>query len=242
MSSEPQLTFRTEDGRDIPVLVWRLAAPVLAISSAPLGGGIGVRHWVVNATVPMSYRRDDPDVHLGELADRLALRGPGIGLLTGVDVGQVVTATDTGVRLWATVGLGAPIWAAAPDREHAPAPEQRDAAQPDTREIQPDTGEMEPARPVGTVNIVALLPVRLSDAALVNAVATVAEAKAQALRELGLPATGTATDAVTLLCPPDGPAAPYGGPRSRWGGPLARAACQAVRVGGTIPGVPWSDR
>lgn len=229
MSSEPQLTFRTEDGRDIPVLVWRLGAPVLAISSAPLGGGIGVRHWVVNATVPMSYRRDDPDVHLGELADRLDLRGPGTGLLTGVDVAQVVTVTDTGVRLWATVGLGAPIWAAAPDREHDP------------DGTQPDEAHTEPARPVGTVNIVGLLPVRLSDAALVNAVATVTEAKAQALRELGLPATGTATDAVTLLCPPDGPAAPYGGPRSRWGAPLARAACRAVRIGGTTSGVPWSD-
>ncbi|MBF9129708.1 adenosylcobinamide amidohydrolase [Plantactinospora sp. S1510] len=235
MSSEPQLTSRTEDGRDVPILVWRLGAPLLAISSAPLGGGIGVRHWVVNATVPMSYRRDDPDVHLGELADLLDLRGPGIGLLTGVDVAQVVTATDTGVRIWTTVGLGAPIWAAAPDQPHDPAPRQMDPGKI-------DPGQMEPARPVGTVNIVALLPVRLSDAALVNAVATVTEAKAQALRELGLPATGTATDAVTLLCPPSGPVAPYGGPRSRWGAPLARAACQAVRLGGATPGVPWSDR
>ncbi|MBE1486486.1 adenosylcobinamide amidohydrolase [Plantactinospora soyae] len=251
MSSEPLLTSRTEDGRDMPVLVWRLTAPTLAISSAPLGGGIGVRHWVVNATVPMSYRRDDPDVHLGELADRLDLRGPGVGLLTGVDVAQVVTATDTGVRLWATVGLGAPIWAAAPGWEAA-APGWEVAAADGEQEpeagwpgaARPDTGELErePARPVGTVNIVALLPVRLSDAALVNAVATVTEAKAQALRELGLPATGTATDAVTLLCPPDGPAAPYGGPRSRWGAPLARAACRAVRIGGATPGVPWSDR
>lgn len=231
MSSEPQLTFRAEDGRDIPVLVWRLGTPLLAISSAPLGGGIGVRHWVVNASVPMSYRRDDPDVHLGELADRLDLRGPGIGLLTGVDVAEVVTAVDCDVRVWATVGLGAPIWAAAaPEGRREPAPRQV------------DPGESEPARPVGTVNIVALLPVRLSDAALVNAVATVTEAKAQALRELGLPATGTATDAVTVLCPPDGPAAPYGGPRSRWGAPLARAARQAVCEGGARPTVPWSQR
>ncbi|WP_203857688.1 adenosylcobinamide amidohydrolase, partial [Plantactinospora mayteni] len=96
--------------------------------------------------------------------------------------------------------------------------------------------------PVGTVNIVALLPERLGDAALVNAVATITEAKAQALRELGLPGTGTATDAVTVLCPPDGPAAPYGGPRSRWGAPLARAARRAVRAGGARPTVPWSQR
>ncbi|MEN3611280.1 adenosylcobinamide amidohydrolase [Plantactinospora sp. ZYX-F-223] len=219
MLGELALTYRAEEGREVPMLVWRLDRPALAISSGPLGGGIGVRHWVVNATVPMSYRRDDPEVHLGELADRLGLHGPGVGLLTGVDVTEVVTADDGGVRIWATVGLGAPIWAAeAPGRS------------------------LRPVDHVGTVNIVALLPERLGDAALVNAVATITEAKAQALRELGLPATGTATDAVTVLCPPDGPAAPYGGPRSRWGAPLARAACRAVREGGARPTVPWSQR
>ncbi len=81
---------------------------------------------------------------------------------------------------------------------------------------------------------------RLSDAALVNAVATITEAKAQALWELGLAATGTATDAVTVLCPVDGPAEPYGGPLSAWGAPLARAAHRAVREGGSRPKIPWS--
>ena len=64
-------------------------APLLTISSGPLGGGIGPRHWVVNATVPMSYDRDDPDIHLAEIAAGLGLPdGPGVGLLTGVDVGR----------------------------------------------------------------------------------------------------------------------------------------------------------
>ncbi|AVT29764.1 adenosylcobinamide amidohydrolase [Plantactinospora sp. BC1] len=241
MLRELELTYRVEDGREAPLLVWRLDRPALAISSGPLGGGIGVRHWVVNATVPMSYRRDDPDAHLGELAERLGLRGPGVGLLTGVDVAEVVAADDHGVRIWATVGLGAPIWAAdvsAPPPEPATAPDPRATVHP--------AGPAGPAstavQHVGTVNIVALLPERLGDAALVNAVATITEAKAQALRELGLPATGTATDAVTVLCPPDGPAEPYGGPRSRWGAPLARAACRAVREGGARPTVPWSQR
>ena len=69
---------------------------------------------------------------------------------------------------------------------------------------------------------------------MVNAVATVAEAKAQALRELGLEATGTSTDAVCLLTA-DGQGGldeRYGGPRSRWGQPLAWAAYQAIMTGG----------
>ncbi|MEU4790547.1 adenosylcobinamide amidohydrolase [Micromonospora tulbaghiae] len=225
MLCEPFLTSRSESGWDIPMLAWRAEAPLLAVGSAPLGGGIGVRGWVLNATVPMSYDRDDPAAHLAELAHGLGLDGPGVGLLTGVDVAEVVSRTDGGVRVWATVGLGTPVWAAAPE----PAP----------------PAASEPARPaqhVGTVNIVAYVPVRLGDAALVNAVATATEAKAQAIWELGLPATGTPTDAVTVLCPAEGDPAPYGGPRSAWGAPLARAVHAAVRSGGAGTVVPWSDR
>ncbi|MEU7716091.1 adenosylcobinamide amidohydrolase [Micromonospora chalcea] len=225
MLCEPFLTTRSEAGWDIPLLVWRAERPLLAVGSAPLGGGIGVRGWVLNATVPMSYHRDDPAAHLAELADGLDLGGPGVGLLTGVDVTEVVRRTDGGVRVWATVGLGTPVWAAAPEPAPPAAPEPAP-----------------PAQRVGTVNIVAYVPERLGDAALVNAVATATEAKAQAIWELGLPATGTPTDAVTVLCPADGDPAPYGGPRSAWGAPLARAVHAAVRAGGAGTVVPWSDR
>lgn len=188
------------------MLVWRGDRPWLAISSAPLGGGLGERSWVVNVTVPAGYDREDPDVHLAELAGELGLSGPGVGLLTAVDVRDVVHQTDGGVLASVTTGLGGhPTWAASPE---------------------PVT-----ARQPGTVNAVCWLPVRLSDAALVNAVATVAEAKAQAFREAGVPGTGTATDATVLLCPVDGPAEPFGGPRSSVGAALARAAHAAVRAG-----------
>ncbi|MEU8664758.1 adenosylcobinamide amidohydrolase, partial [Actinoplanes philippinensis] len=78
-----------------------------------------------------------------------------------------------------------------------------------------------------------------------NTIATATEAKAQALADLGLDATGTATDAVCVLCPAGGPPAAYGGPRSRWGAPLARAVHRAVLDGGTVnlaTGRSWSGR
>jgi adenosylcobinamide amidohydrolase len=216
---QPYLTERVESGVAVPVLVWRLAGPRRAISSGPLGGGIGPRHWVINATVPMNYFRDDPDAHLEEIGAGLGLTGTGVGLMTGVDVSERVLAEDAGVLATATVGLGAPAWAAAPD------------------------GHLRRERP-GTVNIVVDVPVRLSDAALVNAVATVAEAKAQALWEIGIKATGTASDATVILCAPEGPAEPYGGPRSTWGARIARAVHAAVRDGGRAwlsTGTAWSD-
>ena len=185
-----------------PVLVWRLATPCLAMSSAVLGGGFGERSWVLNATVANTYDRLDPDRHLAEIADTLGLTGAGIGFLTAVDVREVVHRSDSGVHVSVTTGIGAhPTWAAAP------------AAVPQT---------------VGTINAICWLPVRLSPAALVNAVATVAEAKAQALFEAGVPGTGTPTDAVAILCPADGDAEPFGGPRSPFGGAMARAVHDAI--------------
>lgn len=186
-----------------PVLVWRLAEPLLAISSGPLGGGLGPRHWVLNATVPDGYARRDPDAHLTEIAAALGLSGAGTGFLTAVDVREVVHRAEAGVHASVTTGVGAhPTWAAAPAAVAVEGP--------------------------GTINVVCFSPVRLAPAALVNAVATIAEAKAQALGEAGVPGTGTSTDATALLCPAGGAAQPFGGPRSAIGGALARVVHSAV--------------
>jgi len=212
---EPELHHRIESGRSFPLHVWRFADPVRAIASGPLGGGLGERHWVINASVHRGYDRLDPDDHLTELATSLDLTGPGVGLLTAVDVDHAVATDDQGVRVTATVGLGYPTWAAAP-----PDPERT-------------------AHPVGTINIVALIPAPLTDAALVNAVATATEAKVQALCERDVQATGTASDAIIVACVRTGAVLdPFGGPRSTWGSRLARAVHAAVDTGI----VHWADR
>lgn len=208
---EPALTLdhHTDSGRPFPLHVWRFDEPLWTVATGPLGGGIGWRAWIINATVHKEYSRLDPEAHLTELAAVRGLAGPGVGMLTAVDVRKAVTATDGGVEVTTTVGLGHPTWAAAADG--------------DLRHVRP--------RP-GTINIVARLPVRLGDAALVNAVATATEAKVQALWEYGVKATGTATDAIFVGCVRgDGPVEPYGGPRSTWGARLARAVHAAVAEG-----------
>jgi adenosylcobinamide hydrolase len=201
-----QVRSRQEGGRPFPLLVWRSAVPLRTIASAPHGGGVGLRRWVVNAQVPASYGRRDPDHHLAKLGVSLGLAGRGVGMLTAADVRGVSQTTDAGVEAWATVGLGHPTWAAADDVSR-------------------------PVSLVGTINLVVLLPERLSDAALVNAVATATEAKAQALWEAGVRGTGTATDAVCIACPDEGQAHAFGGPRSLWGARLARAVHAAVGSG-----------
>jgi adenosylcobinamide amidohydrolase len=189
-------------------LVWRLAVPMRAISSSIVGGGIGPASWVINMTVDSDYARLDPAAHLDEVAARLGLVERGVGLMTAVDVASRTTATCEAAVVTATVGVRRPVWAADPDRLPKPGP-----AEP------------------GTINLVAFVAERLSDAALVNVVATITEAKVQALLDHRIDGTGTASDAVCILCPTRGDPNPFGGPRSVWGGRLAQATYDAISTG-----------
>ena len=80
---ELQLRSRTEAGRKLSVLVWRFERPLRMAASAPHGGGLATRRWIVNAQVPSSYGRRDPDHHLAKLGVSLGLPGHGVGMLTG---------------------------------------------------------------------------------------------------------------------------------------------------------------
>jgi adenosylcobinamide hydrolase len=193
-------------GRSRPVLVWRFDPPVRALSTAVLGGGLGMRYWAINAEVAIDYGRADPAGHAATIADELGLPpGTGVGMLTAAPVLDVASNHDGGVRCDATVGVSIPTWAAS-----------EDAAD-------------DPWVP-GTINLVCHVPAPLCDAALVNAVVTATEAKSQALLERGVPGTGTASDAVLVCCLPGG-SERYGGPRSSWGARLARAVRAAVAEG-----------
>ncbi|MFD5679347.1 adenosylcobinamide amidohydrolase [Streptomyces bacillaris] len=174
---------------------------------------------------------------------------------TGRDGGVTATVTTgLGVRGWAaapeTTAPEPPAsQAAAPEfaadetaTVEAPTPEttvpEFVAAETPTPEttapepVAPGTEPRTPPRP-GTVNIVVGLPVALSDAALVNAVATATEAKVQALLDAGLDCSGTPTDAVCIAAPEPGPdgGEPFAGPRSPWGARIARAVHTAVLAG-----------
>jgi adenosylcobinamide amidohydrolase len=187
-------------------LVWVLPAGTVTIASAVLGGGIGAREWVLNAQVDKHYDHVDPAEHVASIATSLDLDpSTGAGLLTAAPVLEMTSAEDGEVECVATVGITTPTWAAAEDGTWS-------------------------AWAPGTINLVCWVPAPLADAALVNAVATATEAKAQALGEAGVPGTGTASDAIVVCCPSGG-VEHYGGPRSRWGARLARAVHGAVAAG-----------
>ncbi|WP_240323961.1 adenosylcobinamide amidohydrolase [Streptomyces cavourensis] len=244
-----ELCDRHEDGHHLHHLVWRLGPGVRVCSSAVLGGGIGPRAWILNAQVPGGYPRLDPDRHLAEIAAAEGLSGPGAGLMTAAEVAAYTTGRDGGVTATVTTGLGVRGWAAAPETtapeslaSQTAAPEcatdetaTGETPTPETPAPEPAAPGMEPRTPPrpGTVNIVVVLPVALSDAALVNAVATATEAKVQALLDAGLDCSGTPTDAVCVAAPEPGPdgGEPFAGPRSPWGARIARAVHAAVLAG-----------
>jgi len=205
-----------EDAVRRPVLAWPAPSGWRAISSAVVGGGIGEFAWWLNAQVDLNYSHPDPAAHARELADGLGLDGDGVAMLTAADVEVFRSAVDGGVQVVATVGLGLPVLAAA--------------------------SEQAQQHEVGTINVLVLVPAPLSDAALVNLVITVTEAKTQALIEAGVPGTGTSSDAVCVAvqavsdiarssAPTADPDLLYGGPRSLWGSRAARAVHAAVAAG-----------
>ncbi|MFG2682222.1 adenosylcobinamide amidohydrolase [Streptomyces sp. NPDC048392] len=211
---DPERLTRVEDGERLHALLWRPGPGWRMASSAVLGGGLAEHAWVLNAQVAHGYRRTDPARHLAGLARAAGARGSGVGLLTAADVSAFARARDGGAEAVVTAGVSVRGWAAGPE-EGA------------TR-----------AAPPGTINIVAALPVALSDAALVNAVMTATEAKVQALLDAGLDCSGTPTDAVCVAArtPREGAEGhAFAGPRSEWGARLARAVHRAV--GDALPAV-----
>ena len=177
-----------------------------AISSATLGGGLSRLRWVIDVEVDGAYARTDPGSHLAAISVELGLAGPGVGLMTAAAVRAWTRGDEDGVTVDGTIGVTRPTWAADRDGSHA-------------------------AWSPGTINLLAQVPVRLSAAAMVNAALTMTEAKAQALIEQGVPGTGTASDALCVVCPPDGPEEDFAGPRSVWGARLARATHRCVVAG-----------
>jgi adenosylcobinamide hydrolase len=202
----PELMHHRTCGDERPVLVWRFPERRWAASTAMVGGGLQQCGWVLNAQVPLAYDRIDVHAHVAEIAAELGCDGPGVGLLTAAHLSPRGLVDDDGLVVSATVGVSKPTWAA--DVE----------------------GAISPWAP-GTINIVVETPVRLTDAALLNAIVTATEAKSQALFERGIPGTGTASDAVCVVCPTDGPAEPFAGPRSPWGSRIGRAVHAAVLEG-----------
>ncbi|WP_222106087.1 adenosylcobinamide amidohydrolase [Catellatospora sichuanensis] len=230
----PVLVHHEDASGRCPALLWQAGPGWQMISSAVLGGGVGPRAWVLNAQVGHGYTRLDPDRHLTEIAQRHGMTGRGVGLMTAARVEEGAFARDGDVEALVTAGIGVCGWAAEAAAAHA-ARAAEAASDPGAARATDAAAQATPAADTaraalvpGTINIIVALPVALSPAAMVNAVATATEAKVQALRDAGFDASGTPTDAVCVAAREAGEEIPFAGPRSAWGARLARAVHAAT--------------
>jgi adenosylcobinamide hydrolase len=196
-----------------PALVIDFGGVRRCLSSSVVGGGLRDAHAWLNLQVPHGYSRMDPDAHLREVMRARGLEaGETLGAMTAAHVDRAQRSGEPGVvEVIATVGIGVPLAAAGRLLREVPR--------------------------VGTINMLVLVDTPLTDAALVYAIQTATEAKAQALADAQIPAanhdgpaTGTATDSICIATLP-GSLEPFAGPMSPIGSLIALHVHSAIHAG-----------
>jgi adenosylcobinamide amidohydrolase len=206
------------DGVEVAVdreaVVVTARAPLAAVSSALVGGGLGAARAIVNLHVPKNVGPDELELRLAEFAVRRGVPSPWIGLLTAAwtEKAELAEAVDHGLGVLAvvTVGLSNRVAAGmAPAAVWTPS----------------------------TINVIVVVDAAPEPAALVNAVMTVTEVKTALLAAAGVRcgdgtlASGTSTDAVVVAATGRGRPCRFGGPVSVLGAVIARASRTALTAG-----------
>ncbi len=197
------------------MVIAHLGRPHRVLSSAIHGGGLTKAQDVVwthfhNTELPIGA---DP---LTLLAARLSEAGltDAVAMMTSRDLAHVHTAaaTSEGIRAEAvaTVGLSNAL----------------------------RVGDPPGFAPLGTINLLVRISVPLTEAALIEAICIVTEARTAAVssaswpsRRTGAPATGTGTDCIVVAAPLEGEPLPWCGKHTAAGSALGQAALSVIGDG-----------
>lgn len=181
--------------------------PIRVLSSAVLNGGRVEARSIVNCHVPKDSDCSKPVAFIEEVAAKMRLPGPTVGLMTAAKMKNVSLNREDGVVSLITAGLS------------------NRAAAGDAVKLRGG---------YGTINIILLVDGALTEGAMVEAVNTAAEAKALALADLdvrsrfsGGVASGTTTDSICVACAGSKKALRYAGTAM----PIGRSISRAVRAG-----------
>lgn len=182
--------------------------PMKVLSSAVLGGGITETRYILNHHVDKGYRSDNPVQDLKGVSRETGIEEKVVGMMTAVDMENVVVKTFGEVTAVVTGGVTNALAAG--------------------EEVEWGTS--------GTINIILLIDADLTDAAMVNSVIVATEAKTLALGDLDVKstvsearATGTTSDAIVVACTWKGEILRYAGTATDVGRAIALAVREAVR-------------
>jgi alpha-ribazole phosphatase CobZ len=207
-----------------PVAVIRLKEKMEVFCSPGVSNtGNTISDTIMIMEVPKRYSRNDPADHINEIRTDLGLPDHTVGLMTAAEIEYVTTVKKTdfeGMHTCAvvTAGIGNRVTAG----DLIDDMEER-LVRSEEKEKKIRSGK------IGTINIVAVSPVPLTDAAKGNAFITITEAKTAAMRSLGHEETGTTSDAIAVISPIGKKREEYCGTGTSLGISLARSVKEAVR-------------
>jgi len=230
---------------DADAVVLTSASPLPVVSTAAVGGGFVTARTLVNLHVTKDFAWQDLDRLISSFARARSLPAPWVGLTTAARTqkAEVVTASIAGVMAMAvvTVGLTEVIAAGVASSTMADDPTMIGSGRISGTQPATDGSATRLAtapRPrCSTINTIVVVSCDATPEAMVNLVATVAEAKVGALAAAGVRcpsgaiATGTATDATVIAATGRGPRHVFGGPISDLGHAVAFAARRALERG-----------
>jgi alpha-ribazole phosphatase CobZ len=173
--------------------------------------------------VPKRYDRMDPLNHIEEVRKDLGLPDNTVGFMTAAEIEYVTVFKETEFEGFytsavVTAGIGNRVIAG-------------DVIN-DMEERLIRSAEKEKrirSRPPGTINIIAISPVPLTETAKLNAFIAVTEAKTAAMNDLGHEETGTTSDAVAIVSPIKGKKEEYCGTGTSLGISMSMSVREAVR-------------
>ncbi|MCL2148850.1 MAG: bifunctional adenosylcobinamide hydrolase/alpha-ribazole phosphatase CbiS [Methanomassiliicoccaceae archaeon] len=207
-----------EDG-EMATAVVRLTESMEVLSSAVMNGGHTMTDVLFIMQVPHSYATDDPLPDLRRTMERHGIPGHAVGFMTAAEVKYVFSTVETeheGYATFAAVTAGL--------SNHVVAGELLENWEERFRISQ----ERYRMLVGGTINIIGVSPVPLTDAAKVNLMMPMVEAKSAALGILGYRETGTTSDAIAVVSPVGDARDDYAGTGVPLGISMARSVKAAV--------------
>lgn len=178
------------------------------LSSAPINGGFKLSNKIINLHIPSEFYKN-PFEFLKTKENEIK---DAVCLMTGADVSKasIVEASKSGLRVLTIVTAGTANATSITDG-----------------------GQMEL---LGTINIIVIVNRSMTESCMVNAIATITEAKCKALSSLDLrskisreQATGTSSDAVVIASLNEGVSLEYAGSATELGWLIASSVERAVK-------------
>ncbi len=224
-----------EEGEYEGTAIIRLAERMEVFSSAPLNGGLTVTDTLFIMQVPHKFACRDYLSVLKAKAEQYGLPEDSVGFMTAAEVRYVfnhAVETVDGTEVFSAATAGVTNCVCAGDVLEDWERKARRSEEIYRRLIG------------GTINIVTVVPVPLTDAGKVNLLAPMIEAKVLAMRDLGYAETGTTSDALAVVSPVGEDRLPFAGTGTAVGIAAARTVrkvvAQALHLRGESPEPPTS--